>query len=165
MNICLVAKVNIDNQDGCITFINIQNSRSIYSVWTKQKSYKCDNQLITWLTGITRPAGSCNLVTLKTNFAQYKNFVWCISQISWKYRGMKINISEVGLFQRRFHPIIFVSNVCASKVNIYFSSQWPHSCPFPLQTVEFQTIYLPFFPYLITRFFVEFNVFVFSDFC
>jgi hypothetical protein len=43
---------------------------------TKQKSYKCDNQLITWLTGITRPAGSCNLVTLKTNFAQYKNFVW-----------------------------------------------------------------------------------------
>ena len=41
----------------------------------KQKSYKCDNRLITWLTGITRPAGSCNLVTLKINFAQYKNFV------------------------------------------------------------------------------------------
>ena len=35
------------------------------------------------------------------------------------------------------------------------------ACPFPLQTVEFQTIYLPFFPYLITRFFVEFNVFVY----
>ena len=46
-------------------------------MFTKQKSYKCDNQLITWLTGITRPAGSCNLVTLKTNFAQYKNFVCC----------------------------------------------------------------------------------------
>ena len=45
-------------------------------VLDKQKSYKCDNQLITWLTGITRPAGSCNLVTLKTNSAQYKNFVW-----------------------------------------------------------------------------------------
>ena len=42
---------------------------------TKQKSYRCDNQLITWWTGITRPTGSCNLVTLKTNFAQYKNFV------------------------------------------------------------------------------------------
>ena len=39
----------------------------------KQKSYKY--QLITWWTGITRPAGSWNLVTLKTNFAQYKNFV------------------------------------------------------------------------------------------
>jgi hypothetical protein len=39
------------------------------------QSYKCDNQLITWLTGITRTAGSCNLVTLKTNFAQYKNLV------------------------------------------------------------------------------------------
>ena len=47
-----------------------------FLIWTKQKSYKRDNQLITWLTGITRTAGSCNLVTLKTNFAQYKNFVW-----------------------------------------------------------------------------------------
>ena len=44
-------------------------------IMTKQKSYKCDNQLITWWTGITRPAGSWNLVTLKTNFAQNKNFV------------------------------------------------------------------------------------------
>ena len=33
MNICLVVKVNIVNQDGCITFSNIQNSRSIYSIW------------------------------------------------------------------------------------------------------------------------------------
>ena len=41
---------------------------------TKQKSYKCD-QLITWLTGITRPAGSYNPVTLSTNFARDKNFV------------------------------------------------------------------------------------------
>ena len=52
---------------------------------SKQKSFKCDNQLITWLTVITRPAGSCNLVTLKTNFAQYKNFVgmnflWCFGR-------------------------------------------------------------------------------------
>ena len=50
---------------------------SSFGFWYKQKSYKCDNQLITWLTGITRPAGSCNLVTLKTNFDQYKNFVLC----------------------------------------------------------------------------------------
>ena len=50
------------------------NVRCVFS--NKQKSYKCDNQLITWWTGITRPAGSWNLVTLKTNFAQYKNFVW-----------------------------------------------------------------------------------------
>ena len=56
----------------------------------KQKSYKCDNQLITWLTGITRPAGSCNLVTLKTNFAQYKNFV-CFNVkavVSTSYSGL-----------------------------------------------------------------------------
>ena len=51
------------------------NCLSIFVIGCKQKSYKCDNQLITWWTGITRPAGSCNLVTLKTNFAQYKNFV------------------------------------------------------------------------------------------
>jgi hypothetical protein len=44
--------------------------------WSKQKSYKCDRLRDSWLTGITRPAGSCNLVTLSTNFAQYKNFVW-----------------------------------------------------------------------------------------
>ena len=42
----------------------------------KQKPYKCDRLHDSWLTGITRPAGSCNLVTLSTNFAQYKNFVW-----------------------------------------------------------------------------------------
>ena len=36
---------------------------------------KCDNQPITCWTGSTRPAVSWNLVTLKTNFAQYKNFV------------------------------------------------------------------------------------------
>ena len=30
-----------------------------------------------WLTGITRSAGSCNLVTQSTNFAQCKNFVCC----------------------------------------------------------------------------------------
>ena len=52
----------------------------LFLISIKQKSYKCDNQLITWLTGITRPAGSCNLVTLKTNFAQYKNFVCLASQ-------------------------------------------------------------------------------------
>ena len=46
----------------------------------KQKSYKCDNQLITWLLCITRPAGSCNLVTLKIKFAQYKNFV-CLATV------------------------------------------------------------------------------------
>ena len=28
-----------------------------------------------WLTGITESDGSCNLVTLSTNFDQYKNFV------------------------------------------------------------------------------------------
>ena len=46
-------------------------------VWVpiKQKSYKCDRLRDSWLTGITRPAGSCNLVTLSTNFAQYKNFI------------------------------------------------------------------------------------------
>ena len=52
----------------------------------KQKSYKCDNQLITWLTSITRPAGSCNLVTLKTNFAKYKNFVWSWSNTTYMYK-------------------------------------------------------------------------------
>ena len=31
---------------------------------TKQKFYECDNQLITWWTGITTPAGSWSLVTL-----------------------------------------------------------------------------------------------------
>jgi hypothetical protein len=40
-------------------------------------SYKCDRLRDSWLTGITRSAGSCNLVTLSTNFAQYKNFVCC----------------------------------------------------------------------------------------
>ena len=56
---------------------NMKKSLGLKILWftIKQKSYKCDNQLITWLTGITRPDGSCNLVTLKTNFAQYKNFV------------------------------------------------------------------------------------------
>ena len=54
---------------------SIEDLNFSFGIHTKQKSYKCDNQLITWLTGITRPAGSCNLVTLKTNFAQYKNFV------------------------------------------------------------------------------------------
>ena len=50
-------------------------STEVWATAIKQKSYKCDDQLITWLTGTTRPAGSCNLVTLKTNFGQYKNFV------------------------------------------------------------------------------------------
>ena len=45
-------------------------------VWAKQKSYKWDRLRDSWLTGITRPASSCNLVTLSTNFAQYNNFVW-----------------------------------------------------------------------------------------
>ena len=44
-------------------------------VESKQNSYKGDRLRDSWLTGITRSAGSCNLVTLSTNFAQYKNFV------------------------------------------------------------------------------------------
>ena len=56
-------------------FQNLAHQHALFGITVKQKSYKCDNQLITWLTGITRPAGSCNVVNLKTNFAQYKNFV------------------------------------------------------------------------------------------
>ena len=69
---------------------------------TKQKSYKCDNQLITWLTGITRPAGSCNLVTLKTNFVQYKNFV-CLVVLIFGHLQIR-NMSLSNKFQT-FDPI------------------------------------------------------------
>jgi len=44
----------------------------------KQNSYKGNRLRDSWLTGITRSAVSCNLVTLLTNFAQYKNFVWSV---------------------------------------------------------------------------------------
>ena len=49
----------------------------------QKNSYKGDRLRDMWLTGITRPAGSCNLVTLSTNFAQYKIFV-CSIAISLK---------------------------------------------------------------------------------
>ena len=61
------------------------------TVSSKQMSYKCDNQLITWLSGVTRPAGSCNLFTLKTNFTQYKNFVWPIFSFLWRIWKWKEN--------------------------------------------------------------------------
>ena len=57
----------------------------------KQKSCKCDNQLINWWTGITRPADSWNLVTLKTNFAQYKNFV-CVPLKKYLVETVKIRL-------------------------------------------------------------------------
>ena len=44
----------------------------VLTIEIKQKSYKCDNQLITWWMGINRPAGSWNLVPLKTNFAHIR---------------------------------------------------------------------------------------------
>ena len=59
----------------------------------KQKSYKCDNQLITWLTCITRPAGSCNLVTLKTNFAPYKNLFDLDNKEKYKFVVQHLLIS------------------------------------------------------------------------
>ena len=68
------------------------------NVVSKQKSYKCDNQLITWLTGIARPAGSCNLVTLKTNFAQYKNFVWWGAYKSQKHADVILEWSLNSMF-------------------------------------------------------------------
>ena len=40
----------------------------------EQNSYKGDRLRDSWLTGITRSAGSSNLVTLSTNFALYKDF-------------------------------------------------------------------------------------------
>ena len=64
----------------------------------KQKSYKCANRLITWLTGIPRPAGSCNLVTLKTNFAQYKKFVWRVLFFSEINRPAYMFIRHVRVF-------------------------------------------------------------------
>ena len=62
------------------TIIRILGGGHLGLLHNKQKSYKCNNQLITWLEGITRPAGSCNLVTLKTNFAQYKNYIIAIKK-------------------------------------------------------------------------------------
>ena len=67
-----------------------------------------------WLTGVIRSAGSCNLVTLSTNFSQYKNFVCFILQISifqqfyknlWielLYRHLLIE-GFYTLFQRSWH--------------------------------------------------------------
>ena len=59
--------------------------------WRQRLCYECNNQLITWWTGITRTAGSWNLVTLKTNFAQYKNFVWPIFSFLWRIWKWKEN--------------------------------------------------------------------------
>ena len=70
-----------------------------FEIGVKQKSYKCDNQLITWWTGITRPAGSCNLVTLKTNFAQYKNFVWSsLKDLKPTFNSSRLSLSASGVF-------------------------------------------------------------------
>jgi hypothetical protein len=77
--------VATETTEGGKLFKGGNYSRNTVLIGTKQKSYKCDNQLITWWTGITRPAGSWNLVTLKTNFAQYKNFVWVVHSIIYQY--------------------------------------------------------------------------------
>ena len=42
-------------------------SKCLFGVFNKQKSYKGDRLHDSWLTGITRSAGSCNLVTLWPN--------------------------------------------------------------------------------------------------
>ena len=58
-------------------FIDFQSCYGRYcAAATKKKSYKGNRLRDSWLTGMTRSAGTCNLVTLSTNFSQYKNFLW-----------------------------------------------------------------------------------------
>ena len=56
-----------------------------FIVFNSKSLIKCDRLRDSWLTGITRSAGSCSLVTLSTNFVQYKNF--CDSNSLKTYRA------------------------------------------------------------------------------
>ena len=74
-----------------------------------------------WLTDITRPSGGYNLVTLSTNFALNKNFVWLQQEtvaIRWRDLALRPHQNLTSNFSTAVTFFSFLTEIAVPSTNV-----------------------------------------------